>query len=799
MTQTPTALPTRTRRAAIAAVLGVLLFAVYLVTFTGVAVTDDEQYILDTTESIAVRGSLQLNQTSYLRRVQTTDVEPAQPLLAAPLYWVAYHTPWVGNVHAVFLFPPLVTALTAVVLYLFAIELGYSDGVAIAAALLFGLTTIAWPYTQTFFREPLTTLLVFAAAYLLVRWRNAFSEGRRHWATLALALIVTVLALLSKEAALVALPVLIVLAYPGRLSDPKQRRQVVVALIAVAIVAVVFVVSLIAFREQLLALSTRYELFSRLVQIHRRIPDIGQGLAGYLLSPGKAIWWTSPILLLALAAPIVLPGRRWRETWLMLAMTLLFAAAYGAIRGRYWSGGTGWGARYLIPLTPFLMIAVLGPLEAILNGAKRWPRIVLGVLATWGLVIQLGGTTVSLLDYYAYLEASLPTPPWQGPAIWSFRWSQAIGSLLYLPQAETAIRWLQGTPDLLAMGLLLAAAAAMVVLLGRLREADQPAWLATATLIGAPLALVAIGALTLWRAYDDPRYVADYAPLIEMRTTLEDTLGPSDNILLASPAYIPHFMNYYKGRATWYSLPLAPGERPSPEQAPELEDGSLQELAGVRAAEMAATFSEHGTLFNGAPIWLVSDLGPALPWATRPVERYFSQRLYPVQAVDFSERARVTEYLPYRAPREDDLPEQPVDAHFGDAMHLSGSDVELNGVAGLPQAAAHGDMLGISLQWEALAPVGADYTVAVHLVGPDGVPLQQQDRSPAGGFAPTSTWQPGQPIRDNYGFVLSDDLPAGHYEVWVLAYSWPSLERLPVTAAGEQSSDHLVLLSFELE
>jgi 4-amino-4-deoxy-L-arabinose transferase-like glycosyltransferase len=790
----------RIHRAAIAAVLGVLLFTVYLVTFTGVATTDDEQYILDTTESMAVRASLQLNQTSYLRRVQTTDVEPAQPLLAAPLYWLAYHTPWVGNVHALFLFPPLVTALTAVVLYLFALELDYSEGVAIAAGMLYGLTTIAWPYTQTFFREPLSTLLVFAAAYLLVRWRHTFRERRRrHWVTLAAALIVTVLALLSKEAALIALPVLVVLAYPGKLSDKKQQRQVVIVLLAVAVVAVLFVVALIAFREQLLALGTRYELASRLVQLRRRIPDMGQGLIGYLLSPGKGIWWSSPILLLALASPFTRPKWRWRETWLMLGLTLLFVVAYSAIRGQYWSGGTGWGARYMVPLAPFLMIAALGPLEAILNSTKKWPRIVLAVLATWGLAIQLGGTTVSLLDYYDYLDASLTTPPWQGPAIWSFRWSQPIGSLLYLPQSETAIRWLQGTPDLVAIGLLLAIAGVMVVLLGTLRDEQQPVWLGTATLIGTPLIAVIFSAFTLWRAYDDPRYLADYAPLVEMRTALEADAAPEDSIVLASPTYIQHFMNYYKGRATWYSLPLAPGERPSPEQAPELEDGSLQEMAGTRASGMASTLSENGTLFNGAPIWLLSDLGPALPWATRPVEHYFSQRLYPVQTIDFSERARVVKYIPYRAPRSVDTPEQPTDALFGEAMHLTGYDIELNGLIGLPETASHGDMLGLSLLWESLTPVGADYTIAVHLVGPDGVPLQQQDRTPAGGFAPTSTWQPGEPIRDNYGFILSDDLPNGHYEVWLLAYAWPSLERLPVTSAGEASGDHLVLMTFELE
>src|SRR5690606_18360271 len=204
------------RRLALAAALSTLLFFVYLLTFSGQPLSNDERYIIDTVESLAVRGDLLLNQTSYLRPVQISDVEPGQPLLSIPLYWLAYHTPWVGNVHTLFLFSPIVTALTGALLFYTALDLGYRERTAIAAVLLFGLTTIVWPYTKTYFREPLTMLNLFAAAFLLNRWRIAFRAGTgRHWAYLAGGVVVTMLALLSKEAAIIALPALILLAYPG--------------------------------------------------------------------------------------------------------------------------------------------------------------------------------------------------------------------------------------------------------------------------------------------------------------------------------------------------------------------------------------------------------------------------------------------------------------------------------------------------------------------------------------------------------------------------------------------------------
>ena len=137
-------IPSRSRssRALLAAFLGAMLFFVYLLTYSGNTKSGDELFIIDTADSFAVRSGpdrLLLNETVFLRGLQTTDVEPAQPLLAVPLYWVAYHIPWIGNVHAIFLFNPLVTALTGIVLFYFALDLGYEERTAVISSLLLGL------------------------------------------------------------------------------------------------------------------------------------------------------------------------------------------------------------------------------------------------------------------------------------------------------------------------------------------------------------------------------------------------------------------------------------------------------------------------------------------------------------------------------------------------------------------------------------------------------------------------------------------------------------------------------------
>ena len=88
--------------------------------------------------------------------------------------------------------------------------------------------------------------------------------------------------------------------------------------------------------------------------------------------------WYSPVLVFAPAAPLLLPRKRWRESWLMLGHALLFAVAYAAVRQETWHGGVGWAARYMVPLTPFLMIAALPVIDRILNHKSIIPKIILG-------------------------------------------------------------------------------------------------------------------------------------------------------------------------------------------------------------------------------------------------------------------------------------------------------------------------------------------------------------------------------------------------------------------------------------
>jgi 4-amino-4-deoxy-L-arabinose transferase-like glycosyltransferase len=87
-----------------------------------------------------------------------------------------------------------------------------------------------------------------------------------------------------------------------------------------------------------------------------------------------------------------------------------------------------------------------------------------------------------------------------------------------------------------------------------------------------------------------------------------------------------------------------------------------------------------------------------------------------------------------------------------------------------PTTTKAGQSLTIGLYWQTLKTPGRDYTTFLHLLNSDGKIVAQVDLPPFAGTRPTSTWQPGQLVRDEYPLSLPGNLPAGQYRVVVGLY-----------------------------
>jgi hypothetical protein len=118
-----------------------------------------------------------------------------------------------------------------------------------------------------------------------------------------------------------------------------------------------------------------------------------------------------------------------------------------------------------------------------------------------------------------------------------------------------------------------------------------------------------------------------------------------------------------------------------------------------------------------------------------------------------------------------------------------GENIRLRGYTLLDPTAASagppyrpGQTLYLTLHWEATGVPAQDYSVFVHLIGPDGALVAQWDNWPLQGTYPTPLWEPGERVDDPYPVALPADAPPGTYTLLAGMYDWRTGERLEARA-----------------
>ncbi|MBE7473649.1 MAG: hypothetical protein DPW09_06500 [Anaerolineae bacterium] len=142
------------------------------------------------------------------------------------------------------------------------------------------------------------------------------------------------------------------------------------------------------------------------------------------------------------------------------------------------------------------------------------------------------------------------------------------------------------------------------------------------------------------------------------------------------------------------------------------------------------------------------------------------------------------------APTEPTLqPSNPLQINFDGKMELRGYDAKREGAT-----------LAVTLYWQALSAMPEDYTIFVHLIGPDGQKVAQHDGQPTWEVPlPTSTWQPGEVLQDKHILALPANLPPSDYGLNIGVYYWQTLERLPVVENNLPIKDFVAINGIRLE
>jgi 4-amino-4-deoxy-L-arabinose transferase-like glycosyltransferase len=124
-----------------------------------------------------------------------------------------------------------------------------------------------------------------------------------------------------------------------------------------------------------------------------------------------------------------------------------------------------------------------------------------------------------------------------------------------------------------------------------------------------------------------------------------------------------------------------------------------------------------------------------------------------------------------------------------------GDEIRLLGYTVAAEVAQPGAKVGLTLYWQAPGPVGADYTVFVHLLDAEDQIRGQGDGLPAHGSYPTSSWDAGEVVVDEHLVAVDSEAAAGSYRLAVGLYLQPSGLRL-ATYGGE---DRLFLDGIRVE
>ena len=306
----------------------------------------------------------------------------------------------------------------AVLFYLSCMELGLSQSAGIFSALAFGTCTFVWFYARTFMTEPTSTFFLILTFYGLLRFTK---DGRLVW--LLVSGIGLSMAILVRVQNVVVLPAfalwLILDLWMSQRRDFKAALAAVTAwsLPTLASLAVLAAFNYVRFGSAMengymSGLGTRQMLpliFSNPLYV---------GIYGFLLSPGKSIFWYAPILAPAFYG--------WKFLWKKYPhITLILGTLAGTYLLFYskfssWEGGGCWGPRYMVQMLPFLMIGLAALIDHGL-GLIGW--IVISTTAALSLFVQLTGVLVS---YMPYVTVMIKSPEAFDRYLWDPAYSPVI-------------------------------------------------------------------------------------------------------------------------------------------------------------------------------------------------------------------------------------------------------------------------------------------------------------------------------------------------------------------------------------
>lgn len=545
----------------------ILLSLVYSLFYNGLFSTDDEHILSTQALSIAFDGEMNFSRVIGNGRVfsysqftdpyadQALNIEPAQALFGSLLVKVAA-TLGIGRVQTLFLLTIWATAVTAAVIFLTVLRMGYPWLTALAAAIIFGLGTIVFPYSRTYFRDPLAMMFLACAWYFLCAVKQDLVSPKMdekrvfYWLGLMVFLAAGALA---KNIVLIAVPVVILDVFIAlrrstfsneKYAKTKSKRLKWITLAAAVIVALICWFVLIPSIPLLARFTPDY--YSLLAKFFKDTPRpyFFEAVIGPFISPGKSIFIFSPILILTIPGLIL----RFKSSWQAWACLMLMIIGQALFYDFEWSGHINWGIRYLLPVVPLLLLTAVPAIDRMLR--TRLGKVILCLLGVLSVGVQFLGVLVPVGNFYrAMYTAVEPVSEWS--TIWQAQYSILTWNAKWLLSGQQVDIALARFSEKITLFLVIAVVIAVcMVLCLSMKRLKKYLWI---FLVGSLVFNFYVAA----SFRNDETYGAARSDLRESYRYLTQQADPGDAVLIRSygtPVWF-FWMNWAGPQFHWTALP----------------------------------------------------------------------------------------------------------------------------------------------------------------------------------------------------------------------------------------------------
>jgi hypothetical protein len=366
--------------------------------------TDASNARYQVTKSIVERYDLSIPPENGVKGVDGRDYSwfgLGSSLLAVPFYVIGkyFNTPE----NTVSIMNLLVGSATAVLVFMFAIALGYDNRSSVLISIFYGIASFAWPLVKQPFDHTVETFFVLLSVYSIYLYTLNHSSRFLFLSAFGLGF-----AFITRLSTILVLPSIFIILTNGHVKKTEglkiSFKHIIKDIVLFSLIFIPFLClngwynhyrfgSFFETGYALIASRTGINFFSG--------TPLFTGLSGLIASPGKGFFFYSPIAILFFFAfkSFLKKYPALTSAFIVLITSHLIIIS----KNIYWHGDWAWGPRYLLVLTPFFII----PIAELLHSQKGKKRLLIKVSVSSifliSLLIQLAAISVNFQRYFFYL------------------------------------------------------------------------------------------------------------------------------------------------------------------------------------------------------------------------------------------------------------------------------------------------------------------------------------------------------------------------------------------------------------